>query len=299
MVALEVRVEGVTVDAAAGAWLAARDPGPSPADQDADQRPHRSLAVDGKTVRGARRADGTQVHLLAAMTGTGLVTAQREVGSKTNEITVFKPMLAELDLADTVVTFDALHSQQAHARFLVEEKKAHYIAVIKGNQPLLHQQMKQLPWRDVPLPGKTRAITHGRNEIRRVKTATVARGLAFPYSAQAVQIVRRRRTVSTGKVTLERVYAVTNLTAEQADAPEIAHHVREHRGIENKIHHVRDTTFAEDASRVRTGTAPRAMAALRNLAIDALRLTNCDNIAAGLRKHSRDATRPLTSLGIR
>ncbi|MFF6793817.1 hypothetical protein ACFY9C_32665 [Streptomyces filamentosus] len=68
--------------------------------------------------------------------------------------------------------------------------------------------------------------------------------------------------------------------------------VREHRGIENKIHHVRDTTFAEDASRVQTdtdtdtdtdtgvGTAPRAMAARRNLAIDALRLTGCDNTVA-------------------
>jgi predicted transposase YbfD/YdcC len=58
---------------------------------------------------------------------------------KTNEITVFRSMLAELDLADTAVTFDALHSQTAHARFLVKEKKAHYIAVIKGNQPLLYQ----------------------------------------------------------------------------------------------------------------------------------------------------------------
>ncbi|WP_344417181.1 hypothetical protein [Streptomyces glomeratus] len=107
-----------------------------------------------------------------------------------------------------------------------------------------------------------------------------------------MQIVRRRRTVTTGKVSLERVYAVTDLTAEQADAAEIAHHVREHWGIENKIHHVRDTTFAEDGSRVRTGSAPRTMAALRNPAIGALHLTGCDNIAAGLRKHGRDAARP-------
>ncbi|MFF7358546.1 MULTISPECIES: ISAs1 family transposase [Streptomyces] len=154
------------------------------------------------------------------MTGTGLVAAQREVGAKTNEITVFRPMLVDLDLADTVVTFDALHSQTAHARFLVEEKKAHYIAVIKGNQPLLHQHLKQLPWREVPLLDKTRATEHGRDEIRRVKTCTVTRGLDFPHAAQAVQIVRRRRTVTTGKFTLERVYAVTDLTAEQADAPE-------------------------------------------------------------------------------
>ncbi|MGW3208673.1 ISAs1 family transposase [Streptomyces sp. NPDC001135] len=292
------RVDGDALDSAIGAWLAARDPDRPPPDQDAAARPRRSLAVDGKTVRGARRADGTHVHLLAAMTGTGLVTAQREVDGKTNEITVFRPLLAGLDLVDTVVTFDALHSQTAHARFLVEDKKAHYIAVVKGNQPHLYQHLKKLPWRDVPLLDKTRATAHGRDEIRRVKTATVARGLAFPYATQAVQIVRRRRTVTAGKVTLERVYAVTDLTAQQADAPEIAHRVREHWGIENKIHHVRDTTFAEDASRVRTETAPRAMAALRNLAIGALRLTGCDNIAAGLRKHGRDTTRPLATLGI-
>lgn len=74
--------------------------------------------------------------------------------------------------------------------------------------------------------------------------------------------------------------------------------MREHWGIENKIHHVRDTTLTEDASPVRTGTAPRAMATLRNLATGDLRLTGNDDVAAGLRKHSRDATRPLTTLDI-
>jgi predicted transposase YbfD/YdcC len=292
------RIDGDALDAAIGAWLAARDTSGPPSGLEPGKRARCSLAVDGKTVRGARRTDGTQVHLLAAMTGTGLFAAQCEVGSKTNETTVFKPMLAPLDLAGTVVIFDALHSQADRARFLVEEKKARYIAVIKGNQPLLHQYLKQLPWRKVPLLDKTRATEHGRDEIRRVKTCTVTRGLDFPHAAQAVQIVRRRRTITTDKVILERVYAVTDLAAEQAYAPEIALHVREHWGIENKIYHVRDTTFGEDASRVRTGTAPRAMAALRNLAIGALRLTSCDNIAVGLRRHSRDVTRPLATLGI-
>jgi predicted transposase YbfD/YdcC len=186
-----------------------------------------------------------------------------------------------------VVTFDALHSQTAHARFLVEDKHAHYIALIKGNQPTLHQWLKALPWREVPLLDKTRATAHGRDEIRRIKAAAVA-GIAFPHAVQAVQIVRRRRIAT----------RVTDLTAEQADATEIARRVRGHWGIENKIHHVRDTTYAEDASRVRTGTAPRAMASLRNLAIGALRLANQTNIAAGLRHHTRDANRPLITLGI-
>ncbi|MEU7429133.1 ISAs1 family transposase [Streptomyces sp. NPDC040750] len=199
----------------------------------------------GKTERGARRTDGTQVHLLAAMTGIGLVTAQREVDATTNEITVFQPLLAPLNLHGTVVTFDALHSQTAHARFLVEDKHAHYIALIKGNQPTLHQWLKALPWREVPLLDKTRATAHGRDEIRRIKAAAVA-GIAFPHAVQAVQIVRRRRIATTGKVTLERIYGVTDLTAEQADATEIARRVRGHWGIENKIHHVRDTTYAEE-----------------------------------------------------
>jgi transposase-like protein len=84
------RADGDALDAAVGAWLAARDPGPPTSARDAAAQLRRSLAVDGKTVRGARRIDGTQVHLLAAMTGTGLVTAQREVGSKTN-VAVPKP----------------------------------------------------------------------------------------------------------------------------------------------------------------------------------------------------------------
>ncbi|MGW1779425.1 hypothetical protein ACWCQQ_09820 [Streptomyces sp. NPDC002143] len=156
--------------------------------------------------------------------------------------------------------------------------------------------LKALPWREVPLldkPGPPRTAA-----TRSAGSSAAVTGIAFPHAVQAVQIVRRRRIVTTGKVTLDRVYGVTDLTAEQADATEIARRVRDHWGIENKIHHVRDTTYAEDASRVRAGTAPRAMASLRNLAIGALRLTAQTNVAAGLRHHTRDANRPLITLGI-
>ncbi|WUX49891.1 hypothetical protein OG769_36170 (plasmid) [Streptomyces sp. NBC_01435] len=78
----------------------------------------------------------------------------------------------------------------------------------------------------------------------------------------------------------------------------MAERVRGHWAIENREHHVRDVTFGEDASRVRTGNAPRAMASLRNLAIGALRLAGRDNIAEGLRHHARDMTRPLATLGL-
>ncbi|MFD7710538.1 ISAs1 family transposase [Streptomyces sp. NPDC059786] len=177
------RIDGDALDTAVGSWLAGRER--AAGQKKHGNRPFLSLAVDGKTVRGARRTDGTQVHLLAAMTGTGLVTAQREVDGKSNEITVFRSLLAPLDLHGTVVTFDALHSQTAQARFLVEDRHAQYIALIKGDQPTLHRWLKALPWRVVPLLDKMRATAHGRDEIRRIKAAAVT-GIAFPHAVQAV-----------------------------------------------------------------------------------------------------------------
>jgi hypothetical protein len=93
------------------------------------------------------------------------------------------------------------------------------------------------------------------------------------------------------------VYAVTSLTAAQASPARLADYVRGHWGIE-ALHHIRDITSAEDASRVRTGTAPRAMASLRNLAVGILHAAGHRNIAAALRRNARDATRVLPLLGI-
>jgi predicted transposase YbfD/YdcC len=91
--------------------------------------------------------------------------------------------------------------------------------------------------------------------------------------------------------------AVTSLTAAQARPARLADWMRGHWGIE-ALHHLRDTTFAEDASQVRTGNAPRAMASLRNLAIGVLRRHRHRNIAAALRRNAGDATRVLPLLGI-
>ena len=93
------------------------------------------------------------------------------------------------------------------------------------------------------------------------------------------------------------VYAVTSLTAAQASPARLADYLRGHWGIE-ALHHIRDTTFAEDAHQLRTGTAPRAMASLRNLAIGILRRHGHRNLAAALRRNARDATRVLPLLGI-
>lgn len=232
-------------------------------------------------MRGSRTTtDHRAVHLVSVITHSGRLTLnQRQVAHKSGEITCFKPLLADLDLTDRTVTFDALHSQLEHARFLVEDKHAHYVAIIKNNHPKLAAFLRELPWSDIPLGTRTRDRQHGRDEIRRLKAATVPRRLAFPHAVQALQIVRRRRDLRTGKVSIERVYALTDLTTAQATPAQLAQLARGHWGIEAH-HHVRDVTFAEDASRVRTGTAPRAMAAFRNLAIGLARSIGWHNMAA-------------------
>ena len=94
------------------------------------------------------------------------------------------------------------------------------------------------------------------------------------------------------------VYAVTSLTHGQASPARLADLIRGHWAIENGLHWVRDVTFAEDASQLRTGTAPQVMACLRNLAIGTLSHAGPVNLAAALRRHARDPARPLATLGI-
>jgi Transposase DDE domain len=93
------------------------------------------------------------------------------------------------------------------------------------------------------------------------------------------------------------VYAITSLAHAQASPARLADLLRGHWSIENGLHWVRDVTFTEDASQVRSGTAPQVMACLRNLAIGVLCRAGPINLAT-LRFHSRDPHRPLATLGI-
>ena len=224
--------------------------------------------------------------------------AQAEVNGKANEITCFAPLLAPLDLAGAVVTADALHAQREHAQFLVTKKNAHYILAVKKNQPSLYAQLKSLPWRQVPAAFDAREKGHGRAGQRTLKTAAVAAGIAFPHAAQAIQIRRRRRPLNgTTKWSTETSYAVTSLAAHQATPTQIAAWIRGHWGIE-ALHHIRDVTYGEDASQIRTGNDPQVMATLRNLAIGILKPAGHASIAAACRHHARDATRVLATLGL-
>jgi predicted transposase YbfD/YdcC len=288
------RLDAEALAAVIGAWLADRHAHP-----DRHDRRRRAVAVDGKTLRGARRAvDGRQVHLLAVMDHTTrAVLAQRQVDGAPGEVPAFQPLLADLDLAATVVTADALQTHHDAAEFLVAGKQAHYLLAVKANQPILLDRCAGLPWHRVPVLDRTRDRAHGRIELRTLKAVTVNH-FGFPHAAQVLQVTRKTRDLGTRRWRTVTVYAITSLTFAQASPARLADLLRGHWAIENGLHYVRDVTFSEDASQVRTGTAPQVMATLRNLAIGALSRAGPVNLAAALRHHARDPKRPLVTLGI-
>lgn len=113
----------------------------------------------------------------------------------------------------------------------------------------------------------------------------------------AVQIAQIRGTATRqGKKTVEVVYIITSADHITAPPATLAAWVQGHWGIENRVHWVRDVTYGEDGSQVRTGVAPHIMATLRNLAISLLRLASWTNIAEALRHHAADSMRPLALL---
>ena len=157
--------------------------------------------------------------------------------------------------------------------------------------PTLHKQLKKLPWAAVPAVSAV-STDHGRRARRTVKAVPAPAWIEFEGAAQVAQL--RRTVTKKGKKTVEVVYLITSDRA--ADPATLAAWARGHWEIENRLHWVRDVTYQEDNSLVRTGNAPRVMATLRSLAISLLRLDGHVNIAAVNRHHARDPQRTLKLL---
>jgi predicted transposase YbfD/YdcC len=272
-------VDADELDRLLGAWMWIRT-GTSP-----DGR--RVIALDGKTVRGARdhqQQPSTAPHLVSAYDhGTGAVLGQLAVSAKSNEIPAVRLVLQGFDLDGVVVSVDAMHTQTDTAE-LITNAGGQYVFTVKGNTPTLLTACKALPWKDVPEHSWVQ-VGHGRRVRRTIKVIAAPPWVTFHKAAQVAQL-RRTRTEH-GKTTVEVVYLITSADHHVADPTTLAGWVQQHWGIENRVHWVRDCTYDEDASRVRTGNAPQAMATLRNLSISLHRLTGATSIAKALRHHAR------------
>jgi predicted transposase YbfD/YdcC len=229
-----------------------------------------TVAVDGKVLRGSGSGESVAVTVIGAMAQNGALVAQQRVADKGNEIPALAPLLSVLDLQGVVVTADALHTQVETAKVLVEEMGAHFVLVVKRNQPALWEACRSIPWSEVTARHKESGVGHGRRETRVVQAVTWTH-LAFPHVKQVARVTRHRTGWATGKRTRETVYLITDLSASEAAPEMLGRYARGHWGVENKIHYVRDVTFGEDASRIRSGHGPQNASTLRSVAMNYLR----------------------------
>ena len=247
------------------------------------------VALDGKALRRALNRDQSVQYVVSAWAqSNGLVLGQLKVADKSNEITAVPQLLRVLELSGCIVTLDAMGCQKKIAKEVIEAD-ADYVFALKGNQEKVHEEVKS--FLDATLEEKNRQrprgavfpkgverlhsfVTvekdHGRIETRRYYQSDDLNWFADKAKWEglsSVGMVESTRELN-GKITVERRYYLSSLKLE---VETFARAVREHWGVENKVHWIMDVCFREDQSRARQGYAAKNLATLRRLALNLLK----------------------------
>jgi predicted transposase YbfD/YdcC len=236
------------------------------------------VAIDGKSSRrSTSKAAAQPLHLVSAFAADiGVVLGQRATDEKSNEITAIPALLDTLALEGCIVTIDAMGTQTAIAQTIIK-READYVLCIKDNQRNLADSIldTQTGVGGAALVEDTYVESHhtghGRQEIRRCWAYSAIERLHQPEKWAGIQsfaVVERVRTLGE-KTTTERHYYISSLPA---DAQKIAHAIRSHWEIENRLHWCLDVQFGDDHARAREGHAANNLAVVRHIALNLIRL---------------------------
>ena len=212
---------------------------------------------------------------------------------------MFVPLLEGLDVTGKTITADALLTQRTLARYLVEERNAHYLFTAKDNQPTVHEDIRlffqnrgELDFRQ-PFE-----LEHGRLESRTIWTTTALNDyLNFPHVGQVFAIERQRINKKTGKESTEIIYGLTDHTPASADAARLLAFNRGHWGIEAH-HYILDWNWDEDRGTIRTGHGPENITRLRRFATGLIKSKSRNSVAATIAKLARNVRRVFDYLGM-
>lgn len=270
------------------------------------------LTLDGKKLRGVVPVDSDRgTYLLAVfLPAEGLVLYQVAIDSKSNELPAAPQALKQLDLRGKIVTADALHTQRELSQVVIAGG-GDYVWTAKGNQPTLFHMLQRLFEPETCLPGTSPVVElrqaetidkqHGRLETRRLTASRLTtEDWDWPGLAQVFKLERTFRQLTTDKVQTEVVYGLTSLSAEEADPARLLASVRNHWGIENKLHWRRDALLHEDQTRTKSPFLGQALACLNNLVVGLTARLGWPNLAQARRRldaHLDEAVRAvMTSL---
>jgi predicted transposase YbfD/YdcC len=256
-------------------------------------------AMDGKAMLGKRKDDetGTEYLLSVYDVAKAKVLSQVEVGRKENEITKASQVLKQVEIAQKVVTGDAMHTQRGVSKQILAAG-GDYVWPVKENQLHLYQNIQSLFAPDYPKPGFGKIPTdflsartvnkgHGRIETRTITTSEMLNAYSgWPEAAQVYRLERHfdwRRNGRSIKTSNQVEFGITSLTRKKATPLTLLNIRRSHWGIETGLHYRRDVTLREDATRMTVGNAAQIMACFNNLVLALIRQTNFSNAAQARR----------------
>ena len=246
------------------------------------------VALDGKKLRrsgDSRHARGGIWMVSAWASENRMVLAQTKVDEKSNEITAIPQLLAQLDLSGCLVTVDALNTQTALAKQIIDAQ-ADYIMAVKGNQGTLYEDLKLLfegfeteMYQGVGYDtARTTNQAHGREEYRQVWVVTdpdyrhyLRQNNKWANLQSLIKLVSVRYQPHKDKIETNTRYFISSW---QTTADDFLQAIRDHWQIENGLHWVLDVAFREDESRIRKNHAPANMALLRHIAVNLLKQEN-------------------------
>jgi predicted transposase YbfD/YdcC len=231
------------------------------------------IAIDGKTVRGSKDTyhDKSPIHLVSAWANKNqMVLGQFKTDGKSNEITAIPKLLEMLDIEGCIVTIDAMGTQTAIAKDIID-KKADYVLALKDNQKELREEVESI-FR-VQQPESNHCVTekgHGRIETRKcdvISTLDFLEGREKWKNLSSIIRITSERTIRE-KTVAETRYYISSLNV---DAESINSHIRMHWGVENSLHWTLDMTFGEDQQRKREGAAAQNFALIQKIALNLLK----------------------------
>ncbi len=234
------------------------------------------IAIDGKTLRGSRQANGKPLHIVSAWaTENHLTLGQCAVDGKSNEITAIPELLELLHINGAIVTIDAMGCQKAIAE-KIRDKGGHFCLAVKDNQATLADDIREAFATAAEADFKAASCQqyhtsdkgHGRIEERSYYTMPTPETLRTAHEWPGIESIGMAITYRSETSDGELRYYINSFAA---DVKTFANAVRQHWGIENSLHWVMDVTFREDDCRIGKDYGAENISWLRRLAISIVR----------------------------
>ena len=268
---------------------------------EADQR---FIAGDGKVLRGSfdHFEDQKAIQILSIfLSDSAIILAHEEIATKTNEIPVVQQLMSDLGLSGYIFTLDALHCQEKTLQ-VAKQTQNDVIVQVKGNQPTLLDDCVRLAQTTLPHETYQEPVTKTRNRIEHRRVEVFISPL-FTHQHKwhevkvLVKVERARHRFDTKTKTWKTAHEVAFYISTIAlTAHEFCQAIRQHWGIENRNHYVRDVTLGEDRSRIRIN--PHIFAKLRSFALNILRAHQVQNVSLELFSNCMNLDRVLNYHGI-